>query len=83
MRMRFQTSAQSESTQGADCPLQQRRSVINQKSETTKKVLLAAKKEKACRASQMKLFWVFQVEAVARSSSLIEVPFDGVQTSYL
>ncbi len=62
MRMRIQTSAQSESTQGADRLLRQQRSAISQKTE---KVLLAAKKDKACRASQMKLFWVFQVEGVA------------------
>jgi len=62
MRMRIQSSAQTVSRQGADRLLRQQRSVISQKAEKNEKVLLAAKKDKACRASQMKLFWVFQVQ---------------------
>jgi hypothetical protein len=65
MRTCIQDLAQTVSAQGADWLLRQQRSAISQQAEKTEKALLAAKKDKACRASQMKLFWVFQLEPVA------------------
>ena len=61
MRMQFQRSAPTVSQRAPDRRLPQPRKGPRQ---MTEKALAVDKKDKACRASQTKLFWVFQVFAV-------------------
>ena len=60
MRMQFQSLAPTPSQRAPDRRLLQPR---KGRLQMTEKALEVAKKDKACRASQMKLFWVFQVSA--------------------
>lgn len=60
MRICNQSSAKAMSPQDSDRFM---RRPLRGNREKVAKQLASEKKERACRASQMKLFWVFQVQA--------------------